>query len=289
RKRQWYRQRLLPSRLPAVKGALYRHEGVYVVIGGAGGIGEAWSEYMIRTYRARIVWIGRRTKDATIQSKLDRLAVLGPAPHYIAADAGDRHALERAYQEIKQDHGQVHGVIHSAIVLHDKSLAKMEKASFQAALSAKVDVSVRLMQVFGREPLDFALFFSSMQSFSRSPGQSNYAAGSTFEDAFAHQLGRAWPCAVKVVNWGYWGSIGVVASKEYRDRMARADIGSLEVDESMAALEVLLGASQNQVVFLKATRPLGEDGGIAAELLCVYPQEVPSIIASLREHEARAN
>ncbi|MDK2598870.1 KR domain-containing protein [Bacillus stercoris] len=58
----------------------YKHGGVYVVIGGAGGIGEAWSEYMIRTYQAQIVWIGRRKKDAAIQSKLDRLALLGQ-PH----------------------------------------------------------------------------------------------------------------------------------------------------------------------------------------------------------------
>ncbi|WP_230646936.1 SDR family oxidoreductase, partial [Bradyrhizobium sp. Leaf401] len=187
RERQWYRQRLVPSRLSSGRSpSLYKQGGVYVVIGGAGGIGEAWSEYMIRSYQARIVWIGRRKKDEAVQAKLDRLAALGVEPAYIEADAGDEASLTRAYETIKARHGQIHGVVHSALVLRDKSLANMDEATFVAALSAKVDVSVRMAQVFGREALDFVLFFSSMQSFSRAAGQSNYASGCNFADAFAH-------------------------------------------------------------------------------------------------------
>ena len=111
-------------------GSRYRQGGVYVVIGGAGGIGEVWSEYMMRTYAARLVWIGRRQKDQAIQAKLDRLAKLGHVPLYLSADASDREALQQAYQAIKQEHGQIHGVVHAAIVLLDKSLANMEEERF---------------------------------------------------------------------------------------------------------------------------------------------------------------
>src|SRR5215813_10579193 len=76
----------------------YRPGGVYVVIGGAGTIGRVWSEHVIRRVGARIIWIGRRQKDATIQAALDALAALGPAPLYIAADAADRQDLARAFQ-----------------------------------------------------------------------------------------------------------------------------------------------------------------------------------------------
>ena len=78
----------------------YRRQGVYVVIGGAGGIGEVWSRFMIETYEARIVWIGRRPQDAAIHAKLEALATLGHEPLYISADATDRAALESAYREI---------------------------------------------------------------------------------------------------------------------------------------------------------------------------------------------
>ena len=71
-----------------------------MVIGGAGGIGEVWSRFMIETYGARIIWIGRRPQDAAIQAKLEALATLGHAPLYISADATDHAALEWAYREI---------------------------------------------------------------------------------------------------------------------------------------------------------------------------------------------
>jgi NAD(P)-dependent dehydrogenase (short-subunit alcohol dehydrogenase family) len=131
---------------------------VYVVIGGAGGIGEAWSEYMIRTYKAHIVWIGRRQMDEKIQEKLNRLSGFGPAPVYITADASDRTALTMALSEIKRLYTQIHGVIHSAIVLLDQSIANMEEERFKAGLAAKVNISVRIAQVFRMKP--WILFYS---------------------------------------------------------------------------------------------------------------------------------
>ncbi|HYM34271.1 MAG TPA: KR domain-containing protein, partial [Steroidobacteraceae bacterium] len=135
-----------------------------------------------------------------------------------------------------------------------KSLAQMDEARFRTSLAAKVDTSVRLAQVFANEPLDFVLFFSSVQSFSKAAGQSNYAAGCTFKDAFAQHLARIWSCPVKIMNWGYWGSVGVVASESYRTKMAQLGIGSIQPRAGMVALEQLLSAPAEQIVFLNATR-----------------------------------
>ena len=282
----WYRQILVPLDLSTIETReAYRRGGVYVVIGGAGGIGEVWSEYLIRTYQAQIIWIGRRKSDAGIQAKQERLATLGPRPQYLMADATDRRALQHAYQEIKQTFGHIHGLIHSAIVLLDRSLAQMDEQRFLAALAAKVDVSVRLAQVFEQEPLDFVLFFSSLNAFIRNAGQSNYAAGCTFEDAFAARLRLDWKCQVKVMNWGYWGNVGIVASREYQERMEQAGIGSLEPAEAMEALEQLLVGPVDQMVVLKTTKPIPL--GLAApwgemirasEMMTVYPERLPSSV-----------
>jgi acyl transferase domain-containing protein/acyl carrier protein len=250
---RWHEQLLLPFEAPAPSAddCPYREGGVYVVIGGASGIGLAWTEHVIRHHRAHVIWIGRRPEDTEIRAKLDRMATLGPAPLYVAADASDQHELLRAYREIKRHHASIHGVLHSAIVLNDSSLANMPESQFAATLSAKVDVSVRIAHVFREEALDFVMFFSSLNSFLKPPGQGNYAAGCTFKDAFASQLARQWSCAVKVINWGFWGSIGVVASDAYRARMARVGMGSIEPAEAMAAIETLLAAPLNQLAFLK--------------------------------------
>ncbi|WP_165625713.1 type I polyketide synthase [Bacillus velezensis] len=277
---QWHRQQLAVCQPHAGEPSLYRHGGVYVIVGGAGGIGEVWTEYMIQTYQAKIAWIGRRKKDTQIERKLKRLAALGPAPQYFSADAADYDSLKRAYDTIVKEHGKVRGIIHSAIVLSDRSFANMEEDQFRASLSAKTDVSLQIARVAEGEPLDFLLFFSSMMSFQKAPGQSNYAAGCTFKDAFAKRISQKAPYAVKVVNWGFWGSVGVVASEQYRKRMERDGIASIEAPEAMKTLETLLSGPYDQLALIKTTDPVFMKDDLK-EQVTVYPEKIPSALGQL--------
>ncbi|WP_342496859.1 type I polyketide synthase [Bacillus sp. FSL R5-0593] len=277
---QWHRQQLAVCQPHADEPSLYRHGGVYVIIGGAGGIGEVWTEYMIQTYQAKIIWIGRRKKDTQIERKLKRLAALGPAPQYFSADAADYDSLKRAYDTIVKENGKVRGIIHSAIVLSDRSFANMEEEQFRASLSAKTDVSLQIARVAEGEPLDFLLFFSSMMSFQKAPGQSNYAAGCTFKDAFAKRISQKAPYAVKVVNWGFWGSVGVVASEQYRKRMERDGIASIEAPEAMKTLETLLSGPLDQLALIKTTDLVFMKDDLK-EQVTVYPEKIPSALGQL--------
>jgi len=281
---EWFRPRLVTYRPMPRAASLYRQGGVYVVIGGAGGIGEAFSADIIVRHGARVVWIGRRPLDAAVRAKLAALGAHGPMPHYISADATDREALDRARTEIKARYGQIHGVVHSAIVLADQALANMSEARFRQALDAKLAVSLRLAQVFARESLDFVAFFSSMQSYLKAPGQGNYAASCTFQDSFARELGRHWRCPVKVMNWGYWGSVGVVASPVYREHLSRLGFGSIEAAEGIAALETLLSNPVPQLAFFKAGESFALPIVDVAESTACAPDasmvDVPAIAAA---------
>ncbi|MGX4256842.1 SDR family NAD(P)-dependent oxidoreductase [Bacillus sp. YH3-2-B2] len=284
----WHKQktvRVLTSSAPRMS---YREGGVYAVIGGAGGIGEAWSKYMITRYKARMIWIGRRPKDQEIQSKIDRLALSGPAPHYIQADAQDAAALKAAVRSIRERYGNITGVIHSAITLADKSMANMDEASFRNAFSAKVNTSVRMIEAFKGEPLDFVLFFSSVNSFTKNAGQSNYAAGCTFQDAFARHIASLLDCEVKVMNWGYWGSLGVVSDPSYRKRMEASGIGSIEPDEAMEALEVLLSEPFSQAAFIKAA-PHGLAALTDQDAISVVSGPEPSFMESVKRQNPDRN
>nr|BAP05590.1 CalB [uncultured Candidatus Entotheonella sp.] len=280
----WFQQALRPVRDLDRGPSRYRHGGVYVVIGGAGGIGEAWSRSLIETYQAHIIWIGRRPLDDEIRSRCDALAHFGPAPRYIQADASERGDLERARAEIRQHHPCIHGLVHAALVLDDGSLANLDENRFRAVLKARIDVSVRLSQVF-QEPLDFVLFHSSMTSFDRAAGQSNYAAGCTFEDAFAHQLSQTWPVSpngdrplIRVVNWGYWGSVGAVSAPVYRERMEKAGVGSIEVTEGLTIIDHLLSGSLAQMAVFKT---LSNASGETPDAVSVYPESIPAVLDHL--------
>lgn len=251
---EWFVQKLLPVKKTLQQDTTaYKQSGVYVVLGGAGGIGEAWTEYAIRQYGANVIWLGRSSCGQVIDTKLNRLSRLGVTPRYIQADASDLPSLQTAFRTIKQEYGQINGVIHSSIVIDDHSLLNMSESSFKRVLMAKVDTSVNLSNVIKDEPLDFILYFSSMLSFTKAPGQSNYAAGCAFVDAFARYQSQSYSYPVKVMNWGFWGTVGVVAGQAIRDKMARAGIGSIEPPEAMEALESLLQSDMQQLAFVKTS------------------------------------
>ena len=253
RQGEWFNRGLasIDNLSSAESDPVYKHEGVYVVIGGAGGLGEVWTQFMVENYRAKIVWIGRREFDASIEEKIKYLQQFGHAPEYISADATNFEALRAALQSILKKHSVIHGVVHSAIVLQDQSIIQMDVSQFKASLSAKVDISVNMDRVFGELDLDFMLFFSSVISFMKTPGQSNYAAGCTFKDSFARHIQRKRSYPVKIMNWGYWGSVGVVADQSHNEIMKHLGIGSIEPQEGMRFLQLMLSSEMGQLALIK--------------------------------------
>ena len=257
---KWYQRSLLPCKLASTGTATgFRQHGVVVILGGAGGVGKAFSEYLIRRANTQVIWLGRRAEDATISQYRHDLGRLGPAPLYLQADATDKQQLEHAYAEIISRYGTINGIVHSAIVLADRSLALMDEDTFDTALTAKTLTTINLEAVFGQPTLDFFIFFSSIQSFAIWPGQSNYSAGCYFTDAFAHEL-RSRPYATKVINWGYWGSVGIVATEKYRASMAKQGIGSVEYEEAMPELERFSVSPIGQMAFAKLSVTLQQSG-----------------------------
>jgi len=252
------------------------------VIGGAGGIGGVWSEYAIREYGAHVIWVGRREVNDVIMDKMGKLGMYGPEPVYMQADAAEQEELEGVVQQVKRKYGRIDGVVQAAIVLEDKSLERMEEESMRKVLRAKVDVSVRVGQAFAEEELDFVVFFSSINAFIKAAGQSNYAAGSTFEDAYGQCLSTKWGNKVKVMNWGYWGSVGVVAGDGYRERLRKQGLGSIETNEGMLALEELLAGPRHQFAFIKATKPFAANMSGHAEEITVLPEQDPLPVEDIK-------
>ncbi|MCB2360148.1 SDR family NAD(P)-dependent oxidoreductase [Clostridium estertheticum] len=272
-----YRQQLIKVETTSMDKTIYKEGGIYIVIGGAGGIGEDWTEYMIRNYKAQVIWVGRREKNQTIQGKINRLGKYGPEPQYISADASNANELHQVYVKVKSQYSQINGVIHSAMVLTNASLEVLQEEEFILALSSKIDISVRLAQVFNEEDLDFILFFSSMITFIKNPKQSHYAAGCCFEDVFAHQLSQELNCRVKVMNWGYWHSDKVIGLEEFK-QLEQIGLGTINAKDGMETLETLLVSPINQLGLMKITKPLEVEGMNNKEVIIIHSGKVVSDI-----------
>ena len=268
---RWYEQKIDPVRVPFVFRSPFRDRGVYFILGGGGGIGLEFGLYLARTVHARLALIGRREPDAHQRAKMADMEKAGGEVLYFRADAVDEAQMQKAVAAAKSRFGPINGVVHSAIVLNDRSLRSMNEDALQNALAPKVRGSVVLHKVFKGEPLDFMLFFSSLQSLAGNAGQSNYAAACTFKDAFAHYLRRQVDYPVKVMNWGYWGSVGIASDMETRQRMAFHGVGSVEPEEGMEGIRrVLLSPMVQAAAFRMAPKVL-ETLGIEQGTFLVKP------------------
>ncbi|NHZ81424.1 SDR family NAD(P)-dependent oxidoreductase [Massilia sp. CCM 8695] len=255
---QYYAQHLDPLALKAAGQPAFRRAGVYVIVGGGGGIGGALARHLAQVHQARIALVGRRPADAAIDASIAAITAAGGEAIYLRADLGDLAALEQARDAALARWGVVHGVIHSALALQDQTLARLDDDAFSATLRAKGRGTCMLAQAFDAVALDWLLVFSSTISFTRNAGQASYTAASTLQDATAAALAlrRRWP--VKIINWGFWGDVGVVATDRHRALARRHGVGSVTLADAVEAIERIVASHQQQVAVIRLLAPQPE-------------------------------
>ncbi|MBF0395461.1 MAG: SDR family NAD(P)-dependent oxidoreductase, partial [Desulfobacterales bacterium] len=266
-------------KLSDISNLPFKTNGVYLIVGGAGGIGIEFAKYLSKSFKANIILIGRRLINDEIKENLSKIEELGGRALYFNGDASDFSSMENIVKEVKLKFGEINGAIHSAIVLKDRALSKIDENAFKKVLSPKVSGSVILYKVLKNEPLDFILFFSAGQSFFPNKGQSNYASASTFEDAYGLCLNSILPYPVKVINWGYWGSVGIVATDKYRNRFEEEGIGSIEPKEGIEAVQRVLSCKSPQIIILKVKDEISKLG--IKNKQKIYESTIPSILSDV--------
>jgi acyl transferase domain-containing protein/NADPH:quinone reductase-like Zn-dependent oxidoreductase/acyl carrier protein/2-polyprenyl-3-methyl-5-hydroxy-6-metoxy-1,4-benzoquinol methylase len=256
----WFHQVLEQHQFRKKAKNVYKNDGVYLIIGGAGGLGRVLSEHLIRNYQAKIVWVGRSPVNENIISCIDCLDVKGNKPEYICADASDYQQLSGVYKQILEKYGQLNGVVDSAITLYDQSLGNMTSESLLLVLKSKVDISLQISKVFNAANLDFILSFSSANSFLKAAGQGNYVGASLFKDVVAKIQRREFSALIKVVNWGFWGSTGVVSAPIYHEKLKKIGLSSISSSKAMMFLESFLASDLEQSCFIALNKRLNSLG-----------------------------
>ncbi|WP_127530131.1 SDR family NAD(P)-dependent oxidoreductase [Paenibacillus kobensis] len=255
------------ARLPAAdpRELPFRNQGVYMIVGGAGGIGHVLALYLARTLKARLVLTGRSPLDEEKRNRLRMIEEAGGQALYVQADASDCAAMHAAVEEANRRFGPIQGAVHSAAVLRDVTVKRMTEQDLMTVLSAKSEGSVVLANALADEPLDFMLFFSSAVSLAGSPGQANYAAGSSFTDAYALSLAELRPYPVRVINWGYWGSVGVASDEWHYKKLLAQGIHPITPEEGIDAVVRITAGTEKQVMPFKAERAFLQKMGIAPQ------------------------
>jgi polyketide synthase PksN len=231
-----------------------REGGVYLISGGAGGLGLIFANFLARKFHAKLVLVGRSDLTPEKQERLRELEQAGAQVLYCRADVTRIDEVHKVLERARDQFGQLHGVIHAAGIVDDAWIINKNLASFAKVLAPKVTGTINLDAATSAEELDFFTLFSSVTSVTGNIGQSDYAAANQFLDGFA-ELREHWRtlgkrCGKTVsINWPYWLEGGMRAPAESAE-LAEQLLGlkRLSTRQGLEAFMVGLNAGQSQTV-----------------------------------------
>ncbi|HLP42764.1 MAG TPA: SDR family NAD(P)-dependent oxidoreductase, partial [Fibrobacteria bacterium] len=222
-------------------GTGFKDKGVYLITGGAGGLGLLFAEHLAERHAARLVLTGRSPLSAGKEARLEAMRKLGAEVVHVVADVSRREDTERLIQETKARYGSLQGILHGAGVLRDSYLKNKTREEMEAVFAPKLFGTLNLDEATRSEDLDFFVTFSSLAALGGNAGQADYAYANHFMDSFSRwreNLRAKGERSGKTlsINWSLWAD------------------GGMKLDE------------QTEVFFRRnlGIKPLGREAGIEA-------------------------
>lgn len=199
---------LAPTRL--------RPDATYLLPGGAGGLGRSIAKWMAAPAQGakNLVFLSRGGADAaTTRELLDELAAAGVRATALKCNVGDEAQLVAALAEVAAlGFPRIAGVIQGAMQLRDSAFEFMSHAQWEECLGPKVRGTWNLHRHLPAD-MDFFVMLGSVAGLVGNRGQSNYAAGNTFQDALAvHRRARG--LAATCIDLCNIMSVGFVAENQ---------------------------------------------------------------------------
>ncbi|MEU3252301.1 SDR family NAD(P)-dependent oxidoreductase [Streptomyces sp. NPDC006997] len=239
---------------------LARPGGVYLITGGAGGLGLHTARRIAATDGVSVALLGRSPADERTAAAVAELEGLGARATYLTADVTDRTALTAAVREVRERFGPLTGVVHAAGVLDDALVVNKSRASAERVLAPKLRGTAHLDAVTRDDRLDYLLLYSSLAAAAGSAGGADYSAANRALDAFA-----AWRAERRragerhgvtlAVDWPLWRDGGMRVDPALQDRvLARTGSVPLGTDTALGALDTALGLDAERVVVLHGDR-----------------------------------
>ncbi|XP_037026904.1 fatty acid synthase-like [Bradysia coprophila] len=229
--------------------ALFEPELIYVLIGGLGGFGLEFADWMIMRGARKLSCSTRRgVSDQYQRSRIKKWESYGCTivinTSNVTTFSGCAELLSTA-----TEHGQIGGIFNLAVVLRDGILANQTTAKYTESFAPKVWATAHL-DTLSRTMcprLSYFVVFSSFSSGYGNPGQSNYGMANSIMEKIIERRTR---CNLpgKAIQWAAIGDVGILMS--LCDDNIRVDLrGTVpkRMDTCLNALDELLTHSEPTV------------------------------------------
>ncbi|KAK8074380.1 hypothetical protein PG997_009043 [Apiospora hydei] len=244
----------------------FRGDRSYVLVGGLGGLGRSAAVWLAERGAGSIVFLSRSAPPSAERQALEQeLKALGSDTQIMTGSVADAAAVERLAANAAKP---IAGVLHLALVLkvstyvqmtrkkeiermailnvyqlQDEALLDMTFDSWKAATEAKVAGTWNLHRALEGQPLDFFVLASSIYGVQGNPKQANYAAASTFLDAFV-QFRQKRGLPASVIDLGVMQDVGYVSQHPaILENLRRAGAQLLSENDFLRSLQLSIRAS----------------------------------------------
>ncbi|MBL3658752.1 non-ribosomal peptide synthetase/type I polyketide synthase [Fulvivirga sediminis] len=192
----------------------FKDHGVYLITGGAGGIGLALAQQMAEEINdAHFILIGRsqlpdreqwaQSNHETIK-RISEVENAGGHVHYLAMDVADKKAYPTLKKTIKEI-GQLNGIIHAAGTIDRGGIIQTrDMDTDNSLLATKVYGALNLLEEIVHDQLDFFINCSSAAAFKAPVGEVAYVSVNLFLDALSYK----YPF-IKSIGWNAWAESGM--------------------------------------------------------------------------------
>jgi acyl transferase domain-containing protein/acyl carrier protein/NAD(P)-dependent dehydrogenase (short-subunit alcohol dehydrogenase family) len=209
----------------AAKKSLLKNQGVYLIVGGMGGLGHIFSEALGHNSAVTLILVGRSAPDDEIEKRLSNLCNKGIVAHYYSCDTSDAVETKNVISNILNKHNQINGVIHSAGVNSDNLIPNKSGDEIDKVLTAKITSVLNLDEAVKDINLDFFVVFSSMAALGNA-GQIDYATGNAFLDVFSAYRDQLVQRGLRKgktlsINWPLWKDGGMTMSQNQEALLSR--------------------------------------------------------------------
>lgn len=231
RNNQRYLQHFAPLLLTKRENQLKSH-GVYLITGGFGSMGLAFSRYIAEKVPAKLVLIARSdvANQADNKQHIRLLENLGSEVLALQADVANASQMGTVFEKIQQRFGEINGVIHTAGILNAGLIHDKTEQQSQQGLAAKLSGTQILNTLLKDSQPDFFILCSSLASIQPIIGQATYAGANAFLDAFAYYNRSQNQLPTQVINWGVWQQLGLIEQANLSDKEKQALLDEIEVE-----------------------------------------------------------
>ncbi|GEM_PF-1170817 len=207
----------------------FKHGEFYIITGGLGGIGVELARFLLESYQARLLLIGRSPLPNHSQleqsmqgdgraaqqlqnyTELTELAMAsGGEIVYVTANLSDQEELEQVVASYERHFGQqLAGVIHLAGILHRKLLAEEQESGLEQMFEAKVYGTHTLWKLLQRYDDPLFILTSSLGTLANDMMLGAYNAANYFVEQLASFIRRSGASRVYCFAWGMWADTGM--------------------------------------------------------------------------------